>query len=76
MVERCTGGCNRLARSEIAPLSEATRLHLHATISAALLLNKPVPRLGSMGVIEVADFRRGEWLAECRHSFFPFYSRQ
>jgi len=28
-------------------------------------------RLSGTDVIEVADFRRSEWLAECRHPFFP-----
>ena len=62
----------RFISTSVRHLGGATRLHLHAPISIALLLDKPVPRLGGMGVIEVADFRHSEWLAECRHSFFPF----
>ncbi len=62
----------RFISTAVTHLGGTTRLHLHTPISVALQRDEPVPRLGGMGVIEVADFCRGERLAEYRHSFFPF----
>ena len=45
---------------------------LSAPHSEQLGFAQPLPRLGALGVIEIADLRLREWFAKSRHAVLPF----